>query len=99
MGSKITIETLKELAISRGGKCLSTEYINSQTPVEWECKKGHKWFAKPAKVKFGTWCKDCAGSNKKTIEEMHKLAGKYNAICLSETYLNNHSPLKWKSPF
>lgn len=96
MGSNITIETLKELAISRDGKCLSTEYINSQTPVEWECRNGHKWFAKPAKVKYGTWCKVCAGSNKKTIEEMHKLAKKHNAICLSETYLNNHSPLKWK---
>lgn len=47
MGSNITIDTLKELAISRGGKCLSTEYINSQTPVEWECENGHKWFAKP----------------------------------------------------
>lgn len=96
MGSNITIDTLKELAILRGGKCLSTEYINSQTSVEWECEKGHKWFAKPAKVKYGTWCKVCAGNNKKTIEEMHELAENYNAICLSETYLNNHSALEWK---
>ncbi|MED3554088.1 hypothetical protein [Cytobacillus praedii] len=96
MGANITIETLKDLAISRGGKCLSSEYINSQTPLEWECEKGHKWFAKPAKVKFGTWCKVCAGSNKKSLEEMEKLAVRYNSICLSKTYLNNHSPLKWK---
>lgn len=96
MGSNITIETLKELAISRGGKCLSMDYTNSQTPIEWMCAKGHIWYARPAKVKYGTWCKACAGNKKKTIEEMRIIAEKHSAICLSETYLNNHSPLRWK---
>ncbi|RGB34238.1 hypothetical protein C1646_760776 [Rhizophagus diaphanus] len=31
----------KEIAHSRGGMCLSTEYINLCVPMQWMCNKGH----------------------------------------------------------
>src|ERR1035437_2928295 len=39
---KLTIEEMQEIAIKRGGKCLSETYINSHTRLLWECKHGHK---------------------------------------------------------
>ena len=32
-------------AIENGGTCLSTEYINNITNMEWECEHGHNWSA------------------------------------------------------
>ncbi len=51
---------LKLLARSRGGKLLSKKYLNSYTPLEWQCAKGHRWMAVTANVKNGeTWCPEC----------------------------------------
>ena len=52
---------MQHIAEKREGKCLSTKYINSVTKLEWQCKKGHQWFAAPSKIKFGRWCPICAG--------------------------------------
>ena len=56
----LSLDDMIELAESRGGKCLSDEYINAQTHLEWECAEGHSWFAVPNTVKQGTWCPECA---------------------------------------
>lgn len=47
------------LAKKRGGKCLSTAYVNSYTKLEWECQEGHKWWVVPSEIKRGTWCPEC----------------------------------------
>ncbi|RGB29096.1 hypothetical protein C1646_767015 [Rhizophagus diaphanus] len=36
---------VKEIAHSRGGMCLSTEYINLYVPMQWMCNKSHRWFS------------------------------------------------------
>ncbi|PKP58873.1 MAG: hypothetical protein CVT88_06570 [Candidatus Altiarchaeales archaeon HGW-Altiarchaeales-1] len=36
--AKLTIEDMQELAKNNGGKCLSTEYINTRTKLKWQCK-------------------------------------------------------------
>ncbi|EDU57855.1 hypothetical protein [Providencia stuartii] len=56
---RLTIEEMQQLAISRGGKCLSTEYLNSRTKLRWQCALGHVWEATPAHVKMTTWCPEC----------------------------------------
>lgn len=56
---RLTIEEMQQLAISRGGKCLSTEYLNSWTKLRWQCALGHAWEATPAHVKDSTWCPEC----------------------------------------
>ncbi len=35
----LTLKECQDLAISRGGECLSTEYINQGTSMQWKCKK------------------------------------------------------------
>lgn len=57
--SKHTIEAMRRLAVSRGGRLRSKRYINALTHLEWECAEGHRWLAKPNSVLSGTWCPSC----------------------------------------
>jgi hypothetical protein len=50
---------LRAIAAERGGKCLSTQYVNSRSPLKWRCANGHEWFARACDVKFGHWCLRC----------------------------------------
>ncbi|WP_052728592.1 hypothetical protein [Domibacillus tundrae] len=96
MPKKLNIQDMFKIAEDRGGKCLSRIYTNSQTEIEWECAEGHRWWAKPAKIRYGQWCRKCSGSLKKTIEEMKELAIENGGRCLSIVYKNNHALLKWQ---
>lgn len=55
-----SIEEMQQIAKTRNGKCLSSEHINMQTPLKWECEKGHQWMARPGNVKTGNWCRKCS---------------------------------------
>jgi thiol-disulfide isomerase/thioredoxin len=68
------IQEIQDLAKSRDGVCLSTEYINYNTKLKWQCKEGHVWEATSSHIKSGSWCPYCAGMVKSTIEKMQKLA-------------------------
>jgi len=58
---KLTIEQMQSLAMRRGGKCLSKQYVNNSTKLKWQCASGHRWMAQPHMVKNdGTWCPKCA---------------------------------------
>jgi len=92
----LTIEEMQEIAKSRGGKCLSTNYINTDTPLFWQCKEGHKWKAVPSSIKRGAWCPYCAGTIPLTIEEMQEIAESRRGKCLSKTYHGNHKHLLWE---
>ena len=92
----IAIEELHKLAKSRGGKCLSKKYVNNRTPLEWECKEGHRWEATPGSVNSGAWCHECGGSKKLTIEEMQVLAKSRGGKCLSKKYVNARTKLQWE---
>ncbi|NOU91979.1 hypothetical protein GC093_01845 [Paenibacillus sp. LMG 31456] len=85
---------LKRHAENRGGTCLSEVYLGSEVKLPWKCAKGHIWEAIPYSVKSGTWCPVC-GSLKMSIEEMHETAASRGGKCLSETYVNNITPLLW----
>lgn len=64
---KGSIEAMRELASSRGGRCLSTNYTNANTKLRWECAQGHIWEATPGKIKWGRWCPKCARVAKKKL--------------------------------
>ena len=57
----LTLGQMQVLARTRGGKCLSTKYVNTKTKLRWRCAEGHEWEAAPSSVKNqGTWCPVCA---------------------------------------
>ena len=92
---KKTIEDMHALAAKRGGRCLSSDYIDNQSKLEWQCKKGHKWFARASNIKRH-WCPGCSKNKKKTIEDMQEMAVKKGGKCLSIKYLNAHIKLDWQ---
>jgi hypothetical protein len=97
---KHTLDDAVRLAESRGGKCLSQEYINSNVKMMWECEKGHIWFAPFKRVKNnGTWCLICSGSAKHTIEYMREIAERKEGKCLSEEYVNQDTKLLWQCKY
>jgi hypothetical protein len=89
---------MREIAIERGGKCLSKEYVNSETKLKWKCSEGHKWEATPHSVKSKkSWCQKCkSNSQKNTIEDMQRLASKNGGKCLSKKYVLNNVNLLWE---
>lgn len=89
------IEYCNGLASDWGGRCLSTEYINSRAPVEWQCSAGHRWTANVHDVGNGHWCPECAGNVKKTISSCEEMANEFNGKCLSTEYVNNSTKLTW----
>ena len=61
----------KEIAHSRGGMSLSTEYINLCVPMQWMCNKGHKWFANYNSIKHvKTWCLYCLNKHENLCREV-----------------------------
>jgi len=59
ISKKLTIEEMQEIANEKGGKCLSTIYINSKSKLKWECAKAHQWESYPYYIKQGYWCSIC----------------------------------------
>lgn len=57
---KKDIEQMYKLGKGRGGKCLSKEYINDYTKLEWECNEGHVFQSSPNNIKQGKWCPICS---------------------------------------
>jgi hypothetical protein len=93
----VTIERMHALAAERGGRCLSTVYVNALTKLLWQCGEGHEpWLAKPNDIQQGHWCPTCSRCARGTIEKMHALAAKRGGKCLSTEYVNNHTKLLWQ---
>ncbi|OED39820.1 hypothetical protein AB834_00075 [PVC group bacterium (ex Bugula neritina AB1)] len=58
---KKTIDDCHKVAKAKGGKCLSTKYVNGETPLSWRCEKEHTWKACYSYIKNrGYWCPKCA---------------------------------------
>ncbi len=95
-GARQALKEAQAIAKSRGGKCLSTIYIHAKHKLEWECAREHRWETTLDKIKIGRWCPKCARKMKLTIEEMNQIAKERGGECLSDTYVNNHTNLRWK---
>ena len=93
---KLTIEECKQLAKSKGGKCLSTEYKCNNTKMSWECSAGHQWDSNFDHIKRGSWCPECAGQKRLTIEQCRDFAQSKNGLCLSTEYKNIDEKMSWQ---
>ncbi len=91
-------EKLKKVVTGNGGKILSKKYINSNTKLEFQCVKGHKWKSTPSNITSNkSWCPICAlYNNKYTIENMQELAKQHDGKCLSKKYFDIETKLLWR---
>lgn len=92
-----------EIAQSRGGKCLSNEYVNSHKLMSWECGDGHRWEAQLTNIKnTQSWCKTCSSKNagKKImldgLDIAQRIAKDRGGKCLSDVYIGYKTPMKWE---
>ena len=93
---KLDIATMRAFARKRGGRCVSTLYVKSTVPLLWECASGHQWSAVPASIRKGTWCPDCAGVRRLTLEQMNEIAKSRGGRCISDRYRNSAIKLEWR---
>jgi predicted lactoylglutathione lyase len=56
---KHDISVAHKIASEKRGKCLSSEYVNLETNLKWECKNGHVWDACLGNVMGNAWCNKC----------------------------------------
>ncbi len=60
-GHRLTIEHMQTMAAERGGRCISRKYFDAKTKLQWECDRGHRWWAMPGGLRnAGSWCPECA---------------------------------------
>jgi len=93
---QLNISDMQNLAATKGGVCLSKVYVNVETPLLWQCSKGHQWHARPGNIKTGTWCPKCSNKYKPTIEDMRQLAKSKGGECLSENYKSAATKMLWR---
>jgi hypothetical protein len=96
-----SLKKLQSIAASRGGRCLADAYAGSDARVAFACARGHEWMARPADIHQGTWCKRCAtkavnDSKRLTIEAMQQIAREHGGECLSATYADAKTKLRWR---
>jgi hypothetical protein len=94
--ARLSLKAMAEIAASRGGQCLATDYVNVETPLVWKCRLGHQWKASPASIRNGSWCPSCARNQRLELTTMQRLARKRGGQCLSTKYINNRHPLLWE---
>lgn len=64
----------REIAISHGGECLSTVYVDCRDSLEFRCKLGHPFTTPLTNVNHVThtrprFCPECGGTRLRTFEE------------------------------
>lgn len=60
----LSISEVEEVALKRGGKLLENHYINTDTPMKFQCSKGHIFENRYSKIKQGQWCPTCNKGSK-----------------------------------
>lgn len=90
-----TIRDAHDLASMNRGRCLSEILTHTKDKLSWCCRLGHTWQASYNAVLKGTWCPVCAGTMRKTIQDAQQLASLKGGKCLSTTYKNSKTKLKW----
>lgn len=92
----VGIETMREIAQSRGGMCLSKDYAGCLHKLEFQCKAGHRWLASPTIIQRGHWCPQCRNDKHKLgIAAMRELAAARGGQCLSTHYKSAREKLEW----
>ena len=54
------LDSLRQIAESNGGKCLSRKFLGVRDKYRFTCQKGHRWEARYDSIISGKWCKKCS---------------------------------------
>ncbi|CAD6532973.1 hypothetical protein ACFQ3P_14500 [Paraburkholderia sabiae] len=92
------IDAMQALARRRGGRCVSETYVSSHGKLRWQCRNGHEWTMSPISVQAGNWCAVCLRieHDRTWLPLMQALALRRGGKCLSDTYVNSRTKLRWQ---
>ena len=102
MTRKDHLDECRQIAEQKGGKLLSTKWINSTAKYKFQCGCGHIWETYSYVVRRGSWCPKCSlismaqKQRIKSIKYCRNLANSHGGECLSEEYTNDAAKYKWK---
>lgn len=97
---KIHLDYLQNLAKSRGGLLLSSEYINNHTKMTWQCSKKHTWESSYNNIQKH-WCPVCSAESRSKskripIDVYRKAAKKKGGKCLSKSVSSCYDKLEFE---
>ena len=100
-GKDYWLAKMHEIAASRGGRCLSPNYSDSHTTLQWECRLGHRWEANPNNISNGKWCPQCASiesgiRQRRKIEDLIKHAASLGGECIDTELTSPTAKVRWR---
>lgn len=105
MQIKTTLENIKQILEDKGFKLLTTEYKRNSQKLDVLCSKGHIYHPTAKSIKRGGGCSICynetsarmkAKACPEKIQEAIDIAKSKGGECLSDSYINNRSKLKFR---
>ena len=90
-----SIEPLRNAVFLRHGVLLDTEYKGAHAKYRIICENGHSFEASATAVAAtGSWCAECAGSKRGTIEGVRAIVEARGGRVLSTVYNNERTPIQ-----
>lgn len=93
------LDELKNIAEHKGGKLISTEYINNSTNLEFEDRNGNRFLMRPANVKLGRWSPyevKKVRDSRYHLNELKLIAENNGGKLISNKYTNNKTKLEFE---
>lgn len=87
---KKDITEVRQFVEAKGGRLISTEYVNNASKLSVQCEKGHQWDISWSNIKNGYWCPICANNRKKPIDELRQFIEDRGGNLLSTEYTGAH---------
>ena len=108
MSKKLTIDQIRELVEAKGFKLLTVEYKDNHQKLDVICSEGHVYHPTAKSIQKGSGCSVCynrtdrrmlAKAQPHKIQEAIDIAKSHGGECLSKSYINNKSKLRFKCSF
>ena len=105
MSKKLTIGQIRELVEAKGFKLLTVEYKDNHQKLDVICSEGHVYHPTAKSINRGGGCSVCYNSTDRRmlvkaqphkIQEAIDIAKSHGGECLSKSYINNKSKLRFK---
>ena len=98
-----SFEDVKQAFTDRGYTLLSTEYINTDTPLEYRCPKGHFGKIRFNSFSSGQGCRKCydikiGDRSRKSFDDVKQSFTNRGYTLLSTKYKNCMTPLDYRCP-
>lgn len=86
---RFTIEKVRNIGINLNVKLISTEYVNSSTPLLWECRYGHQFLRCLSSLQTSSKCLEC--NNIDLLSNLAQICSSFNCKLITSHWLGHSS--------